>query len=48
MSDNEKKSNQKQASASTEDVGQNEAQRLADEANEKGYIGVLNEKRPPH
>jgi hypothetical protein len=45
MSDNDKKSNQKQASAS-EDVGQKEAQRLADEANEKGYIGEVPDPTP--
>ncbi len=46
MSDNEKKSNQKQANASTEDVGQDEAQRLADEATEKGYVGNVPDPTP--
>ncbi len=45
MSDNEKKSNQKAASAST-DVGQDEVQARVDEANEKGYFGETPDPTP--
>ncbi len=45
MSDNEKKSNQKAASAST-DAGQDEVQARVDDANEQGYFGDVPDPTP--
>ncbi len=45
MSDNEKKSSQKAASAST-DAGQDEVQARVDDANEQGYFGDVPDPTP--
>lgn len=45
MSENKTKRSPEKASAST-DVGRTELQKVADEANEKGYIGTTPETTP--